>query len=75
MPFLDKLKQRVSEVRTAALDAIEANYADDAVKNARLSVCQGCEHLFKPTGNCKKCGCFVEVKISLEHSRCPIGRW
>tara|TARA_R100001594_G_C3985928_1_gene251248 strand:+ start:481 stop:849 length:369 start_codon:yes stop_codon:yes gene_type:complete len=41
----------------------------------RWSECEKCEFLFKPTGNCKKCGCFMKVKTKVATARCPIGKW
>jgi len=41
----------------------------------RWSLCQSCEYLFKPTGTCKKCGCFMKVKTKLAKAKCPIGKW
>jgi hypothetical protein len=41
----------------------------------RLSICNSCPELFKPTWSCKKCGCFMKVKARLESSECPIGKW
>lgn len=41
----------------------------------RLGICQGCE-FFKKNGNrCKKCGCFMKLKTTLAHAKCPIGKW
>jgi hypothetical protein len=41
----------------------------------RLRICNGCVNLFKPTGNCKLCGCFVKVKTKLKNQKCPIEKW
>ena len=41
----------------------------------RFATCLDCEHLFKPTSTCKKCGCFMKVKVRLKGSECPIGKW
>ena len=42
---------------------------------ARWAECQACEHFFKPTGTCKKCGCFMNVKTKLKAAKCPVGKW
>jgi len=47
----------------------------EELKNERMSVCLGCEHLIKLTHQCKKCGCFMELKTKLSDARCPIGKW
>lgn len=41
----------------------------------RLSICKGCEHFRQVAQTCKKCGCFMKLKTTLEKARCPIGRW
>ena len=41
----------------------------------RLAICMKCPHLFKPTGNCLKCGCFVDVKTKYVDQKCKIGKW
>jgi hypothetical protein len=41
----------------------------------RLSICNSCPELLKPTWTCKKCGCFMKVKARLSSSECPIGNW
>ena len=51
------------------------NYTDAEIASARLDVCNGCEFLFKKTNTCKKCGCFMTLKVKLENASCPIGKW
>ena len=41
----------------------------------RLDICRGCEHYFKPTGNCKVCGCFMRIKASIGVMECPKEYW
>tara|TARA_R100000008_G_C3490541_1_gene118490 strand:- start:105 stop:326 length:222 start_codon:yes stop_codon:yes gene_type:complete len=43
--------------------------------SSRWAECQSCEYLFKPTGTCKKCGCFMKLKTKLKNAKCPIGKW
>lgn len=75
MSFLDKLKDRLEEVKTAGADILHGDFVEPEVKENRLNICNSCEHLFKPTSSCKKCGCFMIAKTSLKHARCPIGKW
>ena len=39
----------------------------------RIKICNGCE--FFKEDRCTKCGCFMNAKIHLESSRCPINKW
>ena len=41
----------------------------------RISFCEICPELIKPTYNCKKCGCFVKVKARLKSQNCPKNYW
>ena len=75
MAFLDKLRNRIKELEVAAKDIARGELAPEEVQKARLDTCEGCVHLFKPTGNCKRCGCFVKIKTQLLHSKCPVGKW
>ena len=50
-------------------------FVTNETRKKRLNICKGCEHYFKPTGNCKKCGCFMRIKTTLSFSECPIGLW
>lgn len=68
MLFKDKLKQRFK-------DAVDATLADENLASSRLDICNSCEFLFKPTKNCKKCGCFVVGKTKLKQQKCPIDKW
>ena len=47
----------------------------DEEKNNRLNICLSCPELIKITKQCKKCGCFMELKTKLENAKCPIGKW
>lgn len=41
----------------------------------RLEICKTCEFLTPVTNRCQKCGCFMNFKVSLPSSTCPIGNW
>jgi hypothetical protein len=45
------------------------------VYNDRLEICKACEFYFKPTGSCKKCGCFMRLKAKISNMSCPIKKW
>lgn len=46
-----------------------------AVWNNRFEICKSCEWFLKSTGQCKKCGCFMQMKCKLPHAECPVGKW
>ena len=41
----------------------------------RLSICEQCPAFRPLTKTCKKCGCFMKLKTTLAHAKCPIGKW
>jgi hypothetical protein len=41
----------------------------------RLEICRQCPRLFKPTMQCKECGCFMRIKTRLKSASCPINKW
>jgi hypothetical protein len=44
------------------------------VADKRLEICKACPELL-PTGNCKKCGCFMSAKVKLPNAECPLHKW
>lgn len=49
--------------------------SEENVSNIRYSICLGCPELISATKQCKKCGCFMNIKTQLESAKCPIGKW
>ena len=47
----------------------------NGVYKKRLSICEDCEHYFKPTMQCKICKCFMFMKAKVINTNCPIGKW
>ena len=41
----------------------------------RLEICRSCEFFRKRTQTCSQCGCFMKLKTTLEHAKCPIEKW
>jgi len=59
------------------LDMLNPNTKRISNENAeaRLNICKACPELIALTTQCKKCGCFMKAKTSLESAKCPIGKW
>jgi hypothetical protein len=49
--------------------------ASEEDSNERLDICKQCPELIQTINQCKKCGCFMNIKTKLEAARCPIGKW
>jgi len=51
------------------------NRTPEEISNTRLEICKTCEWFRPKSQTCKKCGCFMRLKTTLEHAKCPIGKW
>ena len=78
MTILNKLKERMEQVRDAA-ELAAANMIPNKVsveiQEYRYGICQGCEKLYSPTDTCKMCGCFMKVKTWIPNQECPLKKW
>lgn len=45
------------------------------VREERMSICRVCPEFIELTSQCKKCGCFMNVKTKLTNASCPLGKW
>ena len=52
----------------------ESKVSDDVFAE-RMSTCSGCPQFIKMTKQCKKCGCFMNLKAKLENASCPLNKW
>jgi hypothetical protein len=52
----------------------EARVSLDVLEE-RLQICSTCPQFIKATKQCKKCGCFMNLKAKLENATCPINKW
>jgi hypothetical protein len=77
--MLIRLKQRLEHVRDlaeyAAAKAFIGNKVSTEIQEYRYAICQECPFLYKPTDNCKKCGCLMKIKTFMPRQSCPIGKW
>ena len=48
--------------------------AEDSKQAARINICVNCDK-FNDFGRCNMCGCFMNLKVRLEASKCPANRW
>ena len=62
---------------TTILDLFNFNVekVSDEIKESRMKICLSCPELLQTTKQCKKCGCFMQIKTQLKLSKCPIGKW
>ena len=50
-------------------------FVPDKVYEERLAICKECIYYFKPTGNCKRCLCFMKLKARIAPMSCPQSYW
>ena len=53
----------------------DTEFASTALQRERYSICKECPELTKVTKQCKQCGCFMNLKVKLNHAVCPLGKW
>ena len=41
----------------------------------KMKICVQCDEFLKLTKQCKKCGCFMPIKVLLPKQKCPMGKW
>jgi hypothetical protein len=76
MQIIARLKQKLEDSKEKIEEIIDTQIkADVIIRERRLDLCLSCEHLFKPTDSCKKCGCFVRAKTWLKDAKCPLNKW
>jgi hypothetical protein len=65
-----------SLAQASPLDLLQKNnYTTQELVDARLAICKNCPELIALTTQCKKCGCFMNMKTKLSAAKCPIGKW
>jgi hypothetical protein len=55
-------------------DTMQITTTND-VKSNRLSICADCSRFDKQLSRCQECGCFMQLKATLSHARCPLDKW
>lgn len=71
----DKGKNLPKPVRPWDLLKTSEPRATDEVASSRLSMCRACPELIPLTGQCKKCGCVMHLKVKLAKAYCPLHKW
>jgi hypothetical protein len=57
------------------LSALIGGFDEKKTAEMRWEHCLGCTFLTKKTNRCRKCGCFMKMKVKLKQAKCPIGIW
>ena len=71
----EKYKENLGTTRPWDLINPKTQYVEPEVKDERLEICKACPFLIKATNQCKKCGCFMNLKTMLLDAVCPEHKW
>ena len=74
---IDEVNQKIQPKTGFNLDRLKERFkniyiTDASIRAERMKICNSCEHLWKPTKQCKVCKCFMEIKHRLATSSCPL---
>ena len=50
-------------------------FVPNNVYEDRLTICRKCVYYFKPSGQCKRCLCFMKIKARIAPMECPEKYW
>ena len=50
-------------------------FTSDKIYKERISICRSCVYYFKPSGQCKRCLCFMKIKSRIANQECPEKFW
>jgi hypothetical protein len=68
-------KENLGEARPWDLLNPHIDFVPQEIVDDRLAICKACPELIKLTTQCKKCGCFMQLKTKVPFAECPIGKW
>lgn len=68
-------KAKLGDTRPWDLVKPNTEWAAKEQAESRYAICLNCPQLFKPTNQCRECGCFMKLKTQLANAKCPIGKW
>jgi len=50
-------------------------FVNKKIYEDRINICKSCVYYFKPSGQCKRCLCFMKVKARIATQECPQKYW
>jgi hypothetical protein len=78
MPSEEELEANKKAVRDVMIwDMLNPKQprAEDIEKERRLSICEQCQFFRTWSRTCRKCGCFMDMKVTLDNAKCPMHKW
>lgn len=49
--------------------------ATEEKAETRMNICAACKCFEKESSRCSLCGCFMNVKVRIDSTKCPINKW
>lgn len=68
-------KKNIGNTRPWDIANPSVTKSSDEESLRRYEICKSCPELIKLTSQCKKCGCFMKLKTTIEAAACPLGKW
>jgi uncharacterized paraquat-inducible protein A len=68
----------VTTLRDIAIGIIHGRFpplAEGQLAGERMKVCQECPQFQRLANQCRRCGCFLDLKTKLLEATCPDGKW
>jgi hypothetical protein len=75
MTIISSLKNKLESNKQKIASSFAEIKIEADIRESRLNLCLACDHLFKSTNTCKKCGCFMNAKTWIKGATCPVNKW
>jgi hypothetical protein len=69
------MPKREDDVVFTDLFKIDEPRANKQTIEERLAICNKCPFFSKTFRKCRQCGCFMDLKTTLQRAKCPVGHW
>ena len=71
---IENFKEFAESVNQGVKDGNSVLVAE-TVSKLRMEECERCDYYDKKQTRCRKCGCYMKVKVKFNNTQCPIGKW
>lgn len=71
----EKTEELVKQSNPSKEQMIEFLLNKDQKASERLDICKQCPKLQQGLNVCTLCGCFMNIKVRIYSSHCPLGKW
>ena len=75
MKFPKRQTGKNKQVRPWDIFKKETQYLEKDLASQRYDTCLNCDKFMHATKQCRECGCFMKVKVTMAAASCPLGKW